>query len=101
MAAVVSTSEVEKALIVLYFLMQSSLFAFLRNDGVFVADKAFSLRVSVIELLGVLCCVLGDLRPLNVSSFSAKSIIGLKFLSVSFREMVLTRPPFSVPMTDG
>ena len=101
MAAVVSTSAVEKVLIVLYFLLLPSLFDFSGNDNVRVADEAFSFRVSIIELLEILRCVLGDLPPLNVSSFSAKSIIGLKFLSVSFREMVLTRSPFSVPMDRG
>ena len=97
MAAVVSTSAVEKVLIVLYFLLLPSLFDFSGNDNVRVADEAFSFRVSIIELLEILRCVLGDLPPLNVSSFSAKSIIGLKFLSVSFRDMV----PFSIPTTYG
>ena len=102
-AEVVSTSERGKTLIVLYFFLFTSFILndFLRSNGEGVNDEAFSFRLSIIELLEVLCGALGDLPPLNVSSFSAKSIIGLKFLSVSFREMVLTRSPFSVPMGRG
>ena len=96
MAEVDSTSERGNTLIVLYLF----LFDFLNNHGECVADEAFSFRMSIIELLGVLSCVLGDLPPLSASSFSAKSIIGRKFLSVSFTEMVLTWPPFAAPMTE-
>ena len=103
MAEVDSTSERGKTLIVLYFFLFTSFFLndFLESNGEGDNDEAFSFRVSIIELLEVLCCGLGDLPPLNVSSLSAKSIIGFKFLSVSFREMVLTRSPFSVPMEKG
>ena len=103
MAEVDSTSERGKTPIVLYFFLFTSFFLndFLRINGEGVNDEAFSFRVSIIELLEVLCGALGDLPPLNVSSFSAKSIIGLKFLSVSFSEMVLSRSPFSVPMDRG
>ena len=102
-AEVVSTSERGKTLIVLYFFLFTSFILndFLRSNGEGVNDEAFSFRLSIIELLEVLCGALGDLPPLNVSSFSAKSIIGLKFLSVSFSEMVLSRSPFSVPMDRG
>ena len=103
MTAVVSTTDHVKTPIVLYFFLFKSLFlnVFLSCNGEGVNDEAFSFRVSIIELLEVLCCDLGDLPPLNVSSFSANSIIGLKFLSVSFREMVLTRFPFLGPMDRG
>ena len=103
MEAVVSTRDLGKTPIVLYFFRlppsRPFLFDLLGNDGLGVTDDAFFFRVSIIDLLDVFHCGFGDLPPI-VSSFSAKSMIGLKFLSVSFTEMVPAWPFFSDPTYD-